>query len=250
MPSSFSALHRIFPYLPRTANDIYMAQAVTYMIALAEKRQRVEGLPAWLARGEQGDANLQPSIQFLLDQCLTYFEAYEPYRLVLLAACAIRRLLKIIAISNDAVQKLGQELHALARHTLPEISWAQILASPEGQLIQLIDVQTMAGLRDYVRRNSNSQQFLSESAKQQLKAMWNVEKHLLASIGNYAALQKERSLGEMRMTEWSSVTYDNLGHLTLCLLHRFPKWKDYLLEERRPLIEKLASMGLMPPKRC
>jgi hypothetical protein len=243
MPSSFSALSRIFPDQPRTANDIYMAQAVTYMIALAEKRQTVEWLPAWLARGAQPGANLQPSIQFLLDQCLTYFEAYEPYRLVLLAACAIRRLLKIVAISNEAVQKLGQELHALARHTLPEISWAQILASPEGQLIQLIDAQTMAGLRDYVRRNSNSQQFLSESAKQQLKAMWDVEKRLLASIGNYAALLKERSLGEMRMTEWSSVTYDNLGHLTLCLLHRFPQRKDYLLEERRPLIEKLASMG-------
>jgi len=45
------------------------------------------------------------------------------------------------------------------------------------------------------------------------------------------------------MTEWSSVTYDNLGHLTLCLLHRFPQWKDYLLKERRPVIEKLACMG-------
>ena len=45
------------------------------------------------------------------------------------------------------------------------------------------------------------------------------------------------------MTEWSSVTYDNLGHATLCLLHRFPQWKDYLLGKRRPLIENLARMG-------
>ena len=243
LPRSFSAMYRIFPDRPRAANDIYMAQAVTYLISLAEKRQAVEWLPAGLSQGRQSGASLEPTIQFLLDQCLTYFEAYEPYRLILLAACAIRRLLKIVAISNDVVQRLGKELHALARHTLPEISWAQILASPEGQLIQLIDMPTMAGLWDYVRKNSNSSQFLSESAKQQLKAMWDVEKRLLASIGNYAALLKERSLGEMRMTEWSSVTYDNLGHLTLCLLHRFPQWQDYLLNERRSFIEKLACMG-------
>ena len=106
----------------------------------------------------------------------------------MLAACAIRRFLKIVAISNEAVQTLGKELHALARYTLPEISWAQILASPEGQLIHLIDAQTMAGLRGYVRRNSDSQQFLLESARQQIKAMWDVEKRLLTAIGNYAAL--------------------------------------------------------------
>jgi Type I restriction enzyme R protein N terminus (HSDR_N) len=243
MPSSFPTISRIFPDLPRTANDIYMAQAVTYLIALAEKRPTVEWLPAWLARGGQAGANLEPSIQYLLDQCLTYFEACEPYRLVLLAACAIHRILKIVAISNDAVQKLGAELHALARHTIPEISWAQILAFPADQLIQLIDVQTMAGLQDYVRRNSKAQQFLSESAKHQLKAMWEVEKRLLASIGNYAGLLKERSLREGRVIEWSSVTYDNLGHMTLTFLHRFPQWKDYLLKERRPLIENLACMG-------
>jgi hypothetical protein len=62
-------------------------------------------------------------------------------------------------------------------------------------------------------------------------------------VGNYVKLLQERSLGEMRMTEWSSVTYDNLGHSTLCLLHRFPKWKAYLLEQRRPLIEKIASLN-------
>jgi hypothetical protein len=220
-----------------------MAQAVTYLIALAERRQAVQGLPAWLSGGRQSGDSLPPAIKFLLDQCLTYFETYEPYRIILLAACAIRRFVKIIAISNQAVQRLAKDMHALARFMLPEISWAQIHASPEGQLLQLIDVQTIGILQNYVRANSDSQRFLSESARQQLKAMWETEKNLLAAIGNYAALLKERSLGEMRMTEWSSVTYDNLGHLTLCLLHRFPQWKEYLLKERRPLIGKLACMG-------
>jgi hypothetical protein len=243
-PNSFHVMYRIFPDGPRTANDIYMAQAVTYLAALAEKRATVQWLPAWLAQGQQSQANLEAAIQFLLGQCLSYFEDYEPYRLILLAACAVRRIAKIMAISNPAIQKLGGDLHALARHTLPEISWAQIVASPEGQLIQIIDSQTMATLTDFVKRNSGeNRKFLNESAKLQLKGFWDLEKRLLASVGNYAKLLQERSLGEMRMTEWSSVTYDNLGHLTLCLLHRFPKWKVYLLEQRRPLIEKMASLN-------
>src|SRR5271155_1908761 len=69
-PCNKVAMYRIFPHLPRAANDIYMAQAVTYLIALAEKRQTVEGLPAWLKQGRPGVANLEPAIQFLLDQCL------------------------------------------------------------------------------------------------------------------------------------------------------------------------------------
>jgi hypothetical protein len=52
-----------------------------------------------------------------------------------------------------------------------------------------------------------------------------------------------RSLGDMRLIEWSSVTYDNLGHKTLCLLHPFPKWKAYALQKHRPLVEALASLG-------
>ena len=49
-----------------------------------------------------------------------YFRDYEPYRLVLLAACAVRRMPRISVISIDAIQKLGADLHALARFTLPE----------------------------------------------------------------------------------------------------------------------------------
>ncbi len=242
LPNSFQAMFRIFPDHPRAVNDIYMAQAVTYLIALAEKSPTVTWQPAWLAQGNQL-RDLDLSVRFLLDQCLTYFADYEPYRLILLAACALRRLLKIIAISNDGVRNLAQDLHAMARHTFPEISWFQIVTSPEGQLINLIDTHTIAGVRDFVRRNSNERGLLVESAKQQLKAIWQAEQRLLASVGNYPALLRERSLGDMRVTEWACLTYDNLGHITLCLLHRFPQWKAYLLAERRPMVETLAAMG-------
>ena len=47
----------------------------------------------------------------------------------------------------------------------------------------------------------------------------------------------------MRLIGYSTITYDNLGHAALCLLHRFPKWKAYALENHRPLVETLARMG-------
>ena len=47
----------------------------------------------------------------------------------------------------------------------------------------------------------------------------------------------------MRMTDAAEVTYNLLGHSSLCLLSRFPRWTAYALQEHRPLIESLASMN-------
>ena len=33
------------------------------------------------------------------------------------------------------------------------------------------------------------------------------------------------------------------GHSTIARLHGFPKWKDYLVTERRELVEQVASTG-------
>ena len=244
LPNSFTVMHSIFPDHPRSVNDSYMAQAAGYLCGLAEKRETVEWLPAWLARGKQGGAELEPPIKFFLDQCLTYFADYEPYRIVLLAACAIARIVKINVISNGAFQKLGADLHTVARYALPEISWVQVIASPEGQLIHIIDSQVAAALGEFVVKNkSENGDFLIASAKRQLQSYWDLEKKLLDAVPNYQALLAERSLGEMRMTEWSSVTYDNLAHGTLARLHVFPKWKTYLLAERRDLLEQVAATG-------
>ncbi|WP_157079224.1 hypothetical protein [Serratia ficaria] len=244
IPSSFKVMYRIFPDHPRSANDSFMSQAAVYLAGLAEKRDTVEWLPAWLAPEKQGGAELNASAKFFLHQCLTYFEEYEPYRLVLLAANTISRIAKINVISNDVIQKLGTNLHALARFTLPEISWSQAVASPERQLIHLMDTQAISALDDFVLKNKTENgAFLAESAKHQLQGYWKLEKKLLAAIPNYKALLAERSLGDMRSTECSCVTYDNLGHLTIARLRKFPRWKDYLLEEKRELVEQVASTG-------
>lgn len=242
LPRSFDVMNRLLPDYPRPVNDAFMSQTAAYLVGLTEKRESVEWLPAWLARGRQGGGMLERAAKYFLDQCLTYFKDYEPYRVVLLAACAVRRIAKINVISSNPIQKLGADLHALARFTLPEISWAQAVASPEGQLIALMDAQASAALEDFVQKNKTENgDFQTESAKLQLRRYWDLEKRLLSALPNYGALLKERSLGDMRMTEWSSVTYDNLGHSTIVRLHRFPTWKDYLVRERRDLVEQVAS---------
>lgn len=243
--NSFHVMYRIFPDNPRVANDSFMAQAGTYLMALSQGRDTVEWAPAWLSPGRQVQVELESIVKFYLDQCLTYFADSEPHRLVLLAANAAQRIAKIVAISNNAVQNLGKELHALARFQLPELSWAQILASPEKELIGVVDSQAWALLADFVAKNTiNNGGFKGESAKQTLRGFWNIEKKLLAAIPNYRKLLAERSLGEMRFIECSSVTFDNLAHSLLCRLDpRFPNWRSYLLGERRPQLEKIAAMG-------
>jgi hypothetical protein len=76
-----------------------------------------------------------------------------------------------------------------------------------------------------------------------LKELWELEAALLKNIGNYPKLRAERDLGEMRMTEAASVTFDYLGHMTLCYLPQFSKWIEYLTREHRPLVEELARLG-------
>jgi hypothetical protein len=242
--NSFHVMYRMFPDHPRDVNEIYMGQGLLYLMRLGEQQPKVGWIPSWLTQGAVSNADVESATAYLLKQCLTYFETNEAYRVILLAGCAIQRIAKIMAISNNAVRHLGQNLHALARHELPELSWAQILASPEGQLIGLMDGQSRSALRDFIKRHKGGNgEFLTESAKATLKSIWELENKLLASVGNYAKLRKERSLGEMRIIEWSAVTYDNLGHLSLCLMHGFPKWKAHVLAHYLPQLEALVSLG-------
>jgi hypothetical protein len=139
---------------------------------------------------------------------------------------------------------MGEVLHFVGRYQLPELSWAQIVSSPEGQLIGRMNGIALTAASHFVSKCMPDRgEFKTEVAKMQLKELWNLEKALLRSVGNYPKLRKERDLGDMQMVEWSNVSYDNVGHLSLCLLHRFPDWTEFALNTYRPEIETLASMG-------
>jgi hypothetical protein len=105
-------MSRILPEEPRDATDVYMGQALAYLMRLAETQPSVQLIPTWLTKDCSDRRTLESAIQFLLRQCLTYFADYEPYRVILLAANAMRRVAKVVAISNHAVQGIGTELHA------------------------------------------------------------------------------------------------------------------------------------------
>lgn len=243
-PNSFKVLYKIFPDHPRDANDTYFGHALAYLMALSEKHATVNWLPSWLAPSGQSHANLEAAVQLLLKQCLSYFEDDEARRAVLLTAAAFRRISKLLILSNEAEWRMGEALHFLERYQGPELSWSQIVASPERHLIGSMDALTVVATHQFVIQcRSERGEFKSEVAKLRLKELWKLERELLKSIGNYPKLRKERNLGELRMTEAADVTYDGLGHLTLCLMARFSRWTAYALKQHRPLIETLASLG-------
>lgn len=242
-PNQFRVMHKVFGDTPGDSNDIYMGQALKYLLEMDRQNMDVNWMPSWLGTATADTSRRKIAIEKQLDHCLTYFEAFEPYRVILLAERAMRRLLKVLAISSDDVRRKGNDLFALARHELPEMSWAQIVATPGGQLLQEIDIHTRMFTRRFVRTYFGRQKSLIESAKQEIRTVWATELKALAAVSNYPALRKERSLGDMGMIEYSSVSYDNLAHCALCLMHGYDSWKAYLLNERRHFVEQAASMG-------
>ncbi len=243
--NSFHVLHKVFPDLPRDINDIYMAHACAFLAGLSEKLPTANWFPAWLARaGGQNPANTAKAAQYLLKQCLTSFEEDEPRKIILLAAAAIRRILKLSFLSNEAQWRIGELRHFLARYQVEELSWNQIISSPQGHLIGLLDGVVMTTTVQFVNDcRPERGVFKTEMGKLQLRDLWKFERALLASVDNYPKLRMERNLGDMRITEAADITYDVLGHTALCLLHPFPRWTGYALAEYRPLIEKLAAMN-------
>lgn len=243
--SSFSTMHRIFPDYPRDVNDAYFAQALIYLIRLQEKRETVEWIPAWLAQGgTQSDVKLDKVITFLLGQCLSNFEGIKDYRIILAAYNAIRRINKVMMIGDMELRRRGVEHYALARYLMPEISWSQVVASPEASLLHFIDNFSRLGIREFVRSHRGARgNFLTTSAYENLKQIWHAEKTLLNGFESYIALRADRSLGDTKSVEWCGLGYDDLGHMTLCLLNKIDGWKERALKLYKPSIEALAKMG-------
>lgn len=243
-PNSFQVLYKIFPDGQRDMNDIYASHAAMFLIALSERRTSVEWLPAWLAQGQQSNASTLAAARYFLKLCLNNFEGDEPRKLILLAAASIRRIFKLMFLGNEALWRMGNVMHFLARYQAEELSWTQIMSSPEGHVVGMMDGRSIAATQQFVTDcRAQRGEFKIEVGKLQLRHLWELEKQLLKAHNNYPKLRAERSLGDGGMAEAAALNYDLMGHNTLCLLSRFPKWITYALEEHRSLIEKLASMN-------
>jgi hypothetical protein len=241
---SFSTLYRIFPDRPRDANDTFYGQALNYLIELAAKRETVEWLPAWLAPGQQNNGKVELAAQRLLHFCLTHFREDEARKTILLASAAFRRAIKVLLMSSDARWRQAEVLHFIERYQTPEFAWSQAVASPAGQILRMLESGSLGATYRFVNScRSERGEFKIETAKLQLRSIWQFEKSILSAIDNYPKLRGERALGEMHPTESISVNYDFLGHIALCLTTRFPKWKDYVMSAHEAEVRTLASLG-------
>jgi hypothetical protein len=231
-PSPFPVMYKVFPDRPRDMNDAYGSHSIVFLIALGEKQASAGWLPSWLAQGKQSEASIERAAQHLLKQSLNYFEDDQPRRVILLAAAAIRRAFKLILLSNEAQWRRGDVMHFLTRYHGEELSWDQVLSSPEGHLGAVLDIRSMMATQQFVTDCQGERgEFKTEVGKLRLKDLWSLEKNLLRAIDNYPRLRRERNLGDGRMTEAAAVSCDLLGHSTLCLLSRFPRWMAYALQE-------------------
>jgi hypothetical protein len=241
---SFRTLIRIFPDQPRDASDLFYGQALRYLADLAETRETVECLPAWLAPGQQGNAKVELAAQRLLRFCLTHFATDEARKTILLAAAAFRRVIKVLLMSSDAQWRQAQALHFLDRYQTPELAWRQAVASPGVQMLGMLENATLGATYRFVAACRGERgEFKTESAKLQLKTIWQFENGILSAIDNYPRLREERALGELHPTESVSVNYDFLGHFALCVLSSIPKWKEYILQTHQAELRTLAALG-------
>jgi hypothetical protein len=240
------------PDQPRDANDLFYGQALRYLVDLAETRETVEWLPTWLAPVQQSNATVKIAAQRLLRLCLTHFEADEARKTILLAAAAFRRVIKVLIMSSDAQWRQAQVLHFLDRYQAPELAWRQAVASPEGQMLAMVESGTLGATYRFVSACRGERgEFKTESAKLQVKSIWQFEKSILSAINNYPKLREERALGESHPTESSSVNYDFLGHFALCVVSSIPKWKENILQTHQAELRKLAALlGKRVPRTC
>jgi hypothetical protein len=200
--------------------------------------------PAWLAPDQQSNARVELAAQRLLRLCVTHFAADEARKTILLAAAAFRRVIKVLLMSSDAQWRQAQVLHFLDRYQTPELAWRQALASPEGQMLGMLENGTLGATYRFVAAcRGEHGEFKAESAKLQLKAIWQLEKGILGAIDNYPKLREERALSEIHSTESVSVSYDFLGHFALCVVSSIPKWKEYILQTHQAELRTLATLG-------
>ncbi|OEF10868.1 hypothetical protein [Aliivibrio logei] len=240
--SGFNVLNKLLPEHYRDANDAFYANVLSFLFLLENETDKVNWAPSWLINGN--DRSVETVIKNLIKLTLTHFNDDEPRKIILLASSTFRRIFKILAVLKPEHRQSGNFRHLLTRFELSEFSWNQILSSPTSNMLQDIDINTLDATHKFVKEFSNGQYYFKTNlARQRLNQLWLVEKQMLESEPNYLGLKNEIDFGEMHPTEYSSVVYDYLGHLCLCIIKTNPKWEQYILDHHSTDILRLNAMG-------
>lgn len=242
-PGAFDVLRRMLGDTPRDANHLYWPHVLRVLIALDEAGFEPNWLPAWLGIG-QSSVPLENAIAKLIELCLTYFEPLPGHRAVLLWSASAKRQFKVMAHTNPSMETHARQMHALNRFIEPELSFQQIIASADGQLLGAIARQTMVATANFVTSCHDERgKFQVGVAKEGVRRMLEGELRLVQSVPHYAELWRDRGLTDFTSVEAAAVTWDELAHGALCLVADSPRWRAHLLSEHDQMVRFFARQG-------
>lgn len=243
--STFPVLYLIFPDEPREANDNYWGCALHFLLKLEEKVDKVNWLPSFLSEPGSAETPTSNAAKRLIGMCLSGFQSNPDRQVMNLYAAAARRIVKQMLVMIPDLSALAEQRHALLRHHLDELSIAQFMSSPASHMVRLLDQFELMSSARFASSQKDSERgtFNLAKAQQALRSSWAMECSMLGDGTQYREARKARTVEEIGSTEAMSVVYDQLGHLTLCMLNRFPKWKAYALSEHKADVERIARFG-------
>lgn len=184
------------------------------------------------------------ALKRLIPLCLTNFEADSGRRTVLLYSAAARRIAKQFLLSIPDASVAAERQHALLRFHGPELDFAQFCSSPAAHLGHFLTQMELAQTQQFVATLLDDRnRFQDERAKQGLRDLWASERKMLGDGSRYRATRDGRELEDSPWSEVVAIGYDQLGHMALCVLTQFPKWKAWAMEHHRAAVEVLAAYG-------
>jgi len=244
-------LPHMLPDKARVVSELYMGHALACLMELSRRGvESLECVPSWLAQDAQAPVDLKAVIRKLFCLCLSCFEGDEPRRLSLLAAAACRRLAKVQFVLSETPWAVSKVLHFMHRLEAPKQSFSQTADALQTDALSMLHAFAMMEMHRFMEgAQTHDGAFDLEAAKLQLQKMWSMEKQLLAHVHDYPKRSAERSVGEIQPAESCCVSFDFLGHMTLCLLQLFPEWQDEVLQNHLPEISDLAKLGSWAAKK-
>lgn len=244
--SQLSVIFKIFSDKYKLINENYLSCALSFLLALESHGKKLHCAPSWMKNdGNDGKLEVEDLIKKLIKLMLNYFEDDLNRKLILIANNSCNRLIKILYILSPELSKTSELKHLLTRVSSSEFSWDQILTSPKRNILIDVDnlglLQTHQFVKEFAIKEGYD--FKTQSAKEYIKRLWELEKKALIAHPSYKKLLDEFDFGEIFPTESMGVSFDYLGHIALCLLKVNPKWEKYLVDHHKKELIELDILG-------
>lgn len=242
--NSFDVIYKIFPDIPSATNDYYWAGALHFLFALDYSGQEINWLPTYLRDESEDRPTTAMGIKKLIAHCLNGFSSNPDRQYINLYAASVRRYAKQMLVRISNINEIGKLQHALFRHNFDELSWYQLTSSPDIHRGQILDNVTYTMTKNMISQCTDDRNnFNSRKARELTKNSWRLEKEKLGDGSEYISALSATNIPEAFPSEIAYISYDNLGHLCLCMINSSQKWKQYTIENHAAEIRKIAQYG-------